>query len=987
MWSRPGAGSPVLLESATKREDQARSMFSFARLRRYVERVDVPAELPRGGLTSAEVAARVAAAKTNAFSPDSSRSAWSIIRANVFTLFNGIVFACFIVLFVLGRWQDALFGFAAIANAIIGSTQEFRAKAALDRLALLNKPSARVRREGIESDVPSGAVVLDDLLILRAGDQVPADARVIEARDLQVDESMLTGEADAVDKGSSDEVLSGSAVVGGGGIAQVTRVGADSYANRFSTEARRFSLVSSELRTSINKVLKWVGWGIGPIGLLVFDAQVMVAGGYRMAIVTGSWVQAVVNTVAAVTAMIPLGLVLMTSIAFAVGAARLANRRVLVNELPAVEGLARIDVICLDKTGTLTVGEIAFDAALPWALAVDGWQRALSWFAAAPDANATARALLPTFPPPASDESTGYTPFSSARKWSAVSFRGIPGTWVMGAPEMMFATGAMDPTTELGRTIGDLADTGRRTLLLAHTDESLSEADVECERLPEGLEPAVILTFREQVRPDAAQTLAYFRTQGVGIRIISGDHPRTVAAIAREVGIDATVGFDARELPDDDEEFADILERDHVFGRVTPEQKQRMVIALQSRGHAVAMTGDGVNDALAIKTADIGIAMNSGSPATKAVARLVLVDGQFSHLPDVVAEGRQVIANIERVSMLFLTKTAYATGLAILFGLLVLEFPFLPRQLSITDGLTIGIPAFFLALMPTTQRYTPGFLKRSLSFALPAGIIIALGLTWYTLVAQSMGVSVEQLRTGATIILAVVGIWVLTAVSRPLNRFKVLVIGGMFVALLAIFTIPAVRDFFALVDPGQELAVALAGIAAVMIAGIEIVRFLHQRLPASVLAPTTSAPLPSGPGNARGEAIVRGIVVVLIYASGLIATVLGILILLSRYGEEDPSDVVRVSLVGAGIALFGLLLIAAGGGVRRGSRLSRVLVTLYLSALIILNVLDIASNDVWGWESITTIAMASVIVLSLWTPPVARTFRRARAPEGTPGDL
>jgi cation-transporting ATPase E len=269
----------------------------------------------------------------------------------------------------------------------------------------------------------------------------------------------------------------------------------------------------------------------------------------------------------------------------------------------------------------------------------------------------------------------------------------------------------------------------------------------------------------------------------------------------------------------------------------------------------------------------------------------------------------------------------------------------------------------------------------------PAGIIIALGLTWYTLVAHSMDVSVEQLRTGATIILAVVGIWVLTAVSRPLNRYKVLVIGGMFVALLAIFTIPAVRDFFELVDPGQELAVALTGIVAVMIAGIEVVRFFHQRLPASVLGPSTAAPSPSSPGNARAEAIVRRIVVVLIYVIGLVAAVLGILILLSRYEEEDSGEVVRVSLVGAGIALFGLLLIAAGGGVRRGSRLSRVLATLYLSALILLNVLDIAANDVWGWEAITTVVMSSVIVLALWTPPVARTFRRTPAPASSSAGL
>jgi cation-transporting ATPase E len=797
------------------------------------------------GLTPSQVADRIADGATNAFTPDSSRSIWNIVRANVFTLFNAIVGACFLILLLLGRWQDALFGLAAFANAIIGCVQEFRAKAALDKLALLNAPRARVRRDGVEIDIAPGEVVRDDILVLRAGDQVPADAVVADGRALQIDESMLTGESDAVDKNRGDEALSGSIVVAGEGDAQVTRVGADSYANKFAGEAKRFSLVSSELRTSIDRVLRWVGWGIGPIGLLVLNAQMMVAGGWVQAWESGTWVQAVVNTIASLTAMIPLGLVLVTSIAFAVGAARLASSKVLVNELPAVEGLARVDVICLDKTGTLTAGEIAFDGAHPLPGAASGWEDTLAWYGAAPDANATARCLREPYPAAKGFEVEAYIPFSSARKWSAVSFAGDGGAWVLGAPEMVFGDSASDPAGEFGRTVTELASTGRRTLVLAHSDVALDDTDVEAERLPAGLSPAIVLTFREQVRPDAAHTLAYFTTQGVGIRIISGDNPRTVAAIAREVGLDVAEGFDARRLPEDDTELGEILETNTVFGRVTPEQKKRMVVALQARGHTVAMTGDGVNDALAIKTADIGIAMNSGAAATKAVARLVLLDGQFSHLPDVVAAGRQVIANIERVSMLFLTKTAYATGLAILFGLLVLEFPFLPRQLSITDGLTIGIPAFFLALMPNTQRYVPGFLKRSLSFAIPAGIIIAVALTLYTLGAMQLEVDEDELRTGSTIILAIVGIWVLTVLSRPIDRYKALVIGAMFIALLVIFTVPISTEFFELVDPGEECAYLVAVVTVLTIGAIEIVRFFHRRYVARAL--TAGASRAGGP--------------------------------------------------------------------------------------------------------------------------------------------
>ncbi|MEV8240567.1 HAD-IC family P-type ATPase [Microbacterium testaceum] len=788
------------------------------------------------GLTAAAVAERVAAGQTNAYAADTSRSAWNIVRANVFTLFNGIVAACFLVLLLLGRWQDALFGIAALSNAVIGCVQEFRAKAALDRLALLNAPRARVRRDGADAEIAPGDVVRDDLLVLRAGDQVPADASVVASQGLQIDESMLTGESDAVDKRPGDEALSGSIVVGGEGTARATRVGAASYANTFASEAKKFQLVSSELRTSIDRVLKWVGWGIGPVGLLVLNAQMMVAGGWAEAFRQGTWSQAVVNTIASLTAMIPLGLVLMTSIAFAVGAARLAGKKVLVNELPAVEGLARVDVICLDKTGTLTAGEIRFDDALTLAER-DGWRETLGWYGAADDANATARCLRDPFPVDSPLEPARRIPFSSARKWSAVSFaERAAGTWVLGAPEMVFGDRAADADSELGAAVTRLASSGRRTLVLAHTATPLDDDDVSMERFRGEPVPVAVLTFIEAVRPDAAGALAFFREQGVAVRVISGDNPRTVAAIAREVGLDVAEGYDARRLPEDDDELGRVLEEHTVFGRVTPDQKKRIVTALQARGHVVAMTGDGVNDALAIKTADIGIAMNSGAAATKAVARLVLLDGRFSHLPSVVAEGRQVIANIERVSMLFLTKTVYATGLAVLFGVLVMEFPFLPRQLSITDGLTIGIPAFFLALLPNTQRYVPGFLKRSLSFAMPAGIVIAVSLTVYTRLAMDLGLSVAQLRTGATIILAIVAIWVLTVLSRPITRVKVLVVGAMFIALTAIFTIPALGEFFQLQDPGEDGAWLITAVVVTALAAIEAVRFAHRRFVRRLLA-------------------------------------------------------------------------------------------------------------------------------------------------------
>ena len=788
---------------------------------------DTP-ELLRG-LTGVQVAERVAAGTTNEYTDPTSRSAWSIVRSNVFTLFNGIIVACFAVLLGLGRWQDALFGLSAVANTIIGSVQEFRAKAALDKLALMHAPNARVMRDGRLEEVPVAQVVLDDILMLRAGDQVAADGVVLDSSRLQVDESMLTGESDAVDKQPNDETLSGSIVVGGEGAARVTRVGADSFANKLASEAKRFSLVSSELRRSVDKVLKFQAWIIGPVALLVLNAQIFVFGGWPQAIESGEWRQAAVNAIAAVIAMIPLGLVLMTSIAFAVGAVKLAGRQVLVQELPAVEGLARVDVICLDKTGTLTEGEIVFDQAHPVTDAPpSGWQDALAWYGAEPDANATARCLAAAYRPKEPLEPQARIPFSSARKWSAVSFgvSSVAGSWVLGAPEMVFPGPAHE---SLRARSAALAASGLRTLVLAHSPLALDSAEVDGESLPQQLAAVTLLTFREQVRSDAAEALRFFASQGVGVKVISGDNPQTVAAIAREVGLDAPSGFDARELPTDQDALAEALEQHTVFGRVTPDQKKAIVLALKSRGHTVAMTGDGVNDALAIKEADMGIAMESGSAATKAVARLVLLDGKFEHLPGVVAEGRQVIANIERVSMLFLTKTAYATVLAVVFGISIMQFPFLPRQLSVIDGLTIGIPAFFLALMPNVRRYIPGFLRRSLSFAIPAGVIVGLMLWWYAAAAAGAGIPQDELRTGATLILTIVGLWVLVVLSRPIDGWKIVIIGAMMIGLVLVYAVPIARTFLNLVDPSLIDTLLVIGISIVSIFGIEVVRFIHRR--------------------------------------------------------------------------------------------------------------------------------------------------------------
>ncbi len=781
------------------------------------------------GLTRAEVAQRVAAGKTNAYRPPVSRGVWSIVRANVFTLFNGVIGFCFVTLLVLGRWQDALFGFSALGNLILGSWQELRAKLTLDRLSLPSSPWADVVRDGDEARIPSDDIVLDDLVVVRLGERVPADARVVEADGLQVDESLLTGESDPVEKVPGDLLFGGSLVVGGEGRGVVERVGEATFANRLAAQARRFSLVSSELNAGIRRVLTWVTYALGPLAALIFPAQVVALGGWSALSSPDAWEQASVFGIAAVVAMIPLGLVLMTSIAFAVGAVRLAREGVLAQELAAVEVLARVDVICFDKTGTLTAGGVQFDEhvlLLDEGDAPRGWRGVLGWFASAPDANATARGLAPAFGSPVADEPAARVAFASERKWSAVGFpegAQAPGSWVLGGPDVVFPDGRLESRT------APLTASGRRTLVLAHSADPLPDEPV----LPGGLRPVALLVFRERIRPDAAETLAFFAREGIAIRVFSGDDPRTVAAIAREVGIPVGEPVDARELPDDPAALREAAESHLVVGRITPDQKRELTQALQDAGHTVAMIGDGVNDIPALKAADIGIAMSTGAPAARAVARMVLLEGRFSRLPLVFGEGRQVLANIERVSMLFFSKTVWAALLTLLVGLSVVEFPFLPRQLSVLDGLTIGIPAFLLALIPNSRPYRPGFLRRALGFAVPTGCAIALTLAGFAAAMTWSGVPAAEMRTGATVVLGVAGLWVLVLMARPFTLWKAFLVAVMAAGLVGVFVVPLVSDFLVLrmLTPGEWAVTAVTAAGAVVL--IEAARAVGARVVAA----------------------------------------------------------------------------------------------------------------------------------------------------------
>jgi cation-transporting ATPase E len=778
------------------------------------------------GLSAVDVEARVAAGRTNAVEQATSRTVADIIRANVLTVFNGLLATLFVIVLATGRWQNALFGLVIVANSVIGIVQELRAKRALDRLALLNTPRARAVRDGAVDEIDVHAVVIDDLLEVRAGDQVVADGIVVVSAGLEIDESLLTGESEPVAKPPGSELRSGSIVVSGSGRFRATAVGADAYAARLTAEARRFTLTRSELVAGTNRLLRWISWGMLVVGPVLLWSQFASKD-------NESWQDAVTGTVAALVGMVPEGLVLLTSLAFMIGAQQLARRATLIQELPAVEGLARVDVVCLDKTGTLTDGDVAFDRLDILDEQVDV-PAALALMVAGQDGNATASAIAGALPP-SPWQATDGIPFSSARKWSAAAVPGR-GSWVLGAPEMVLATPSDPGQREARDRADELAADGHRVLLLARSPDPLATGAPQAS-LPDNLAPAALVILAEQIRSDAADTLRYFTEQGVTLKVISGDNPRTVGAVAARVGVPgisrAADAADARELPEDLDQLADVLEGQAAFGRVTPHQKRAIVAALQRRGHVVAMTGDGVNDALALKDADIGVAMGSGAPATRAVAQLVLLDGRFAHLPDVVAQGRRVIANIERAANLFLVKNIYSLVLAIITAATLAAYPLAPIQLTLISTVTIGVPGFVLALGPNTRRYIPGFLTRVLRFAVPTGIVTgaAAYAGYRTTLLLDPDASVAGARTTTTMVVLIVSMWTLVILARPLAGWKVALVAGMIAAsALAVLIPPLAHGVFLLeVSPLRALVAAGVGVAGGLL--VELVSRVVARIP------------------------------------------------------------------------------------------------------------------------------------------------------------
>jgi cation-transporting P-type ATPase E len=762
-------------------------------------------EWSHGGLSTAEVEERLAKGLSNQVEGGTSQSWLQILRRNGLTRINFLLLVLGGATLATGSGPDATFLAVAVINTVVGAVQEARAKRTLDALAVINSPQARVVRDGQVGQIRPDDVVVDDLLDLRPGDQCIVDAEVV-SDEAEMDESLATGESDPVAKAAGDHLVSGSWVVAGALKARATGVGSDSFANRLAEQARRFSLADSELMRGINLLLKWLSWimvVVGPV-LLIRELQSV------------RWEIAVRLTVAGLIGMVPEGLVLLTSLAFLAAAVRLGRRQVLVQEMPAVETLARVDSLCVDKTGTLTEPGITFSR-----MEVRGALRpdvtsALAGLGAAPGANATMAAILGAVEGADPWSAQERVPFSSARKWSAASFDGH-GSWVLGAPEVVRAG---DPSG-LRAQASEWAEQGARVLVLATGPGPLAGND-----LPADLAVVAVIELRERIRAAVTGTLAYFAEQGVDVRVISGDNPITVSSVAGRAGLTgADLAVDARGLPADPADLAESLESNRVFGRVTPEQKRAMVDALQSRGHTVAMTGDGVNDALALKDADLGVAMGSGSAVARGVAQVVLLDDDFNVLPSVVAEGRRVLANIESVAVLFLVKNVYSLVLSVAIAITGWSYPFLPRHLSLVSAVGIGIPGFFLALAPNNRRFRPGFLRRALSQAVVAGLLTATAVMLTYAGARQEGLSGAQSRTAAVIVTMVMTLWVLSIAARPLTPQRLLLIVSMAGLFVGAYFIPGISAFFSLDHrPDAEVTVQALVFGAMAGGVLELVR-------------------------------------------------------------------------------------------------------------------------------------------------------------------
>ncbi|EKQ57806.1 MULTISPECIES: cation-translocating P-type ATPase [unclassified Clostridium] len=748
------------------------------------------------GLTSDEVKKRVKEGKVNHIPKTPSRTIPQIIRANLFTKFNAINFMLAAVIILAGSFKNAIFVGVIIVNTLIGVIQEVKAKRTLERLSVISMAHAKVLRDREIKDISVEEIVLDDVIYLETGMQILADGEVLHSNGLEVDESMLTGEADAISKHSGEDLMSGSFVVSGDGYAVVTKVGKETYSSTLAEEARQFKIINSELQSAIDKIFKVIIWIVPPLSLLLIVTQLRIPG--------YTWQEASIGAVSGIVGMIPEGLVLLTSATFIVSIIKLSKYDTLVQELCATEVLARVDVLCLDKTGTLTQGDLRLSEVKSISSRdskeIDNILAAL--INNLPSNNPTQKAILAKYTEyDKSIKVIDKIAFSSKRKWSGITFEEL-GTWILGAPEIILNK----EYHFIEGLVKEEAKKGKRVLLLAKLNNRLNE------KLNGSIESVALILIEDIIREAAPEVLEYFDSQGVNVKIISGDSPVTVSEVARRAGVKNWEKYiDARELPEDDEKLKDLINNTTIFGRVTPHQKKKIVTSLQEMGHTVAMTGDGVNDVLALKSSDCGIAMANGSDATKAVAQLVLMKSDFAALPKVLEEGRKQINNLERVSELFLSKTVFCIILSFVCSILFIEFPILPIQLSLVGSCAIGIPSFFLALLPSTGGVKKGFLTRILTVSIPNGILIALFTLMTFIASMQLNLPMEYSRTLAVLMFAGISMVVLFRVARPLTSFKTGLCFMMFGVIVLAFLTPIGRYIFNLsVIPLKDWAISLA---------------------------------------------------------------------------------------------------------------------------------------------------------------------------------
>ena len=727
-------------------------------------------ELCFQGLTQAEVEARIADGQVNAIQDSSNRSVKDIVMGNTLTFFNFINIVLLALVLSVRSYKNMLFIFIIIANTLIGIFQEIKAKITLDKLKILTVSHVDVIRDGVKKSVTVSELVKDDVILLKSGGQIPADGVILDG-EVDVNESLLTGESDSIHKTCGSKVLSGSFVTSGKAMCLLTEVGHDCYMEKLSSEAKQFKRYKTELQRNLDTILKFISIIIVPLGIILFAKQYWISG--------STYEQAALDTVAAVLGMIPEGLVLLTSVALALGAVRLARRSTLVRELFCIETLARVDTLCLDKTGTITEGHLCVQGEESVKEDIDLEQLMGRMVGALGDENETFQALRQHYKRNQSANTKLVLPFSSERKFSGVVFEG-EGTYLMGAYQFIFPQA--DPAVL--EKIAEYASQGLRVLTVAHSPNEMTDYT-----LAEGFEIVGFVFMTDVVRKNAPDILGYFEEQGVDLKVISGDDPVTVAAIAARAGLkDADKYIDATTIYTD-EEMEDAILKYSVFGRVTPKQKQQMVRLLKQNGRTVAMTGDGVNDVLALKDADVSIAMASGSEAAKNTANLVLLNSDFASLPHIVNEGRRVINNIKAAASMFLIKTGFSVLTALLTIIVGQNYPFQPIQLSVINGCAVAIPTMLLQLEPSFQKVNKHFFREVLRMSMPAAITITAMITIINNIGHSIGTPREMLSTVCVLATGWVYLITLRQVYSPMTGYRKFVIYLMQTAYLVAMVI------------------------------------------------------------------------------------------------------------------------------------------------------------------------------------------------------